>query len=252
MGIASQDLDGDGYPGDLPDQPGRQQARRPSPMDRRNPATRHRRRATAAAAQRTVRGRVTRCRPRPGMRSSRTSTTTASWTCSSPRATSRRCPTTPSRDPNNLLIGQRRRHVHRGAEAAGIVNFARARGAALADLNLDGLLDLVVVNRRENVRLWRNVGAGTAEAPAPMGHWLAVQLDDQDGAEPRRHRRLGRGPRRRPRRSSREVTVGGGHAGGQLGWIHFGLGAADRADGPGHVAGRRGRARGMPATADRS
>jgi len=28
----------------------------------------------------------------------------------------------------------------------------------------------------------------------------------------------------------REVTVGGGHAGGQLGWIHFGLGAADDAD----------------------
>ena len=34
---------------------------------------------------------------------------------------------------------------------AGIASFARARGAALADLNLDGLLDLVVVNRRENV-----------------------------------------------------------------------------------------------------
>jgi hypothetical protein len=28
----------------------------------------------------------------------------------------------------------------------------------------------------------------------------------------------------------REVTVGGGQAGGQLGWIHFGLGAAERAE----------------------
>ncbi|MCP4225297.1 MAG: hypothetical protein GY773_18315 [Actinomycetia bacterium] len=28
----------------------------------------------------------------------------------------------------------------------------------------------------------------------------------------------------------RQVTVGGGHAGGQLGWIHFGLGEADRAE----------------------
>jgi hypothetical protein len=28
----------------------------------------------------------------------------------------------------------------------------------------------------------------------------------------------------------REVTVGGGHAGGQLGWIHFGLGGADHAE----------------------
>jgi hypothetical protein len=25
----------------------------------------------------------------------------------------------------------------------------------------------------------------------------------------------------------REVTVGGGHAGGQLGWLHFGVGDAD-------------------------
>ena len=28
----------------------------------------------------------------------------------------------------------------------------------------------------------------------------------------------------------RELTIGGGHAGGQLGWIHFGLGTAQRAD----------------------
>src|SRR5207253_1492804 len=27
----------------------------------------------------------------------------------------------------------------------------------------------------------------------------------------------------------RELTIGGGHAGGQLGWVHFGLGAADAA-----------------------
>ena len=27
----------------------------------------------------------------------------------------------------------------------------------------------------------------------------------------------------------RELTIGGGHAGGQLGWLHFGLGGADAA-----------------------
>ena len=32
------------------------------------------------------------------------------------------------------------------AEEAGILTFARGRGAALADLNLDGLLDLVEVD----------------------------------------------------------------------------------------------------------
>ena len=127
-----------------------------------------------------------------------------------------------ARDPSNLLIGQADGTFVEGGMDAGIVSFARARGAALADLNLDGLLDLVVVNRRENVSLFRNVGAGTADQPEPMGHWLAIRLQD-DGAnrdavgawvEVTAEDRVAR----------REVTVGGGHAGGQLGWIHFGLG----------------------------
>jgi hypothetical protein len=115
------------------------------------------------------------------------------------------------------------------AEAAGILNFARARGAALVDLNLDGLLDLVQVNRRENVKVWRNVGAGTAAAPAPLGHWLGIQV-----ADPKRsnHDAIGAwlAVRTADRTIQREVTVGGGHAGGQLGPIHVGLGSADRAD----------------------
>ena len=57
------------------------------------------------------------------------------------------------RDPSNLLIGQADGTFVEGGMDAGIVSFARARGAALADLNLDGMLDLVIVNRRENVGL---------------------------------------------------------------------------------------------------
>jgi hypothetical protein len=133
-----------------------------------------------------------------------------------------------ARDPNNLLIGQPDGTFVEGAPDAGIVGFARARGAALADLNLDGLLDLVVVNRRENVAVWRNVGSGDAAAPAAMGHWLAVRVG-QPGAN-----RDAIGAwievRAGERVSSREVTVGGGHASGQLGWVHFGLGDADRAE----------------------
>jgi hypothetical protein len=80
------------------------------------------------------------------------------------------------RDPSNLLIGQADGTFVEGAEAAGIVGYDRARGAALVDLNLDGMLDLVVVNRRENATLWRNVGGGDTERPVPMGHWIALQL----------------------------------------------------------------------------
>ena len=133
-----------------------------------------------------------------------------------------------ARDPNNLLIGQPDGTFVEGGMDAGIVSFARARGAALADLNLDGLLDLVVVNRRVNVGLWRNVGAGTASAPEPMGNWVTLRLEqpgaNRDAIGAWVEVDLGTTVLRR------EVTVGGGHAGGQLGWIHFGLGAADDAD----------------------
>ena len=133
-----------------------------------------------------------------------------------------------ARDPNNLLIGQPDGTFVEGAMDAGMVSYARARGAALADLNLDGLLDLVVVNRRENVGVWRNVGTGTADEPAPMGNWVALDLED-DGAN---RDAIGAWVEVTfaGRTVTREVTVGGGHAGGQLGWIHVGLGNADRAE----------------------
>jgi hypothetical protein len=132
-----------------------------------------------------------------------------------------------ARDPSNLLIGQPDGTFHEGAPEAGIVSFARARGAALADFNLDGLLDLIVVNRRENVSLWRNVGFGTAEAPEPMGNWIGLRLEE-DGAN---RDAIGAWVEVEAagRTILREVTVGGGHAGGQLGWIHIGLGRAERA-----------------------
>lgn len=131
-----------------------------------------------------------------------------------------------ARDPSNLLMGQPDGTFTESAEAAGIVSYARARGAAIVDLNLDGMLDLVVVNRRENVKLWRNVGSGSAAQPAPIGNWLAVQLEqsgpNRDAIGAWVEVRIG------DRTVEREVTVGGGHAGGQLGWIHLGLGSADQ------------------------
>jgi hypothetical protein len=133
-----------------------------------------------------------------------------------------------ARDPNNLLLGQADGTFVESAEAAGLLSFERARGAAVVDLNLDGLLDLVVVNRRANVALWRNVGWGTEAAPRPMGSWIALRLD-QPGAN---HDAIGAWIEVRvgDRITRREVTVGGGHAGGQLGWISFGLGSAEGAE----------------------
>ena len=133
-----------------------------------------------------------------------------------------------SRDPSNLLLGQADGTFVDAGRAAGLVSYVRGRGAALVDLNLDGMLDLVQVNRRVNVSLWRNVGWGDASRPQPMGNWIAIRLEQ---AGPNRDA-IGSWVQLRfgDHSTEREVTIGGGHASGELGWIHFGLGDADAAE----------------------
>ena len=120
-----------------------------------------------------------------------------------------------TKDPNNLLLQSSDGKFQEAGEAAGVASFAMSRGAALTDFNLDGLLDLVVVNRWEKAQLWRNTSSNA-------GRWIQVTLQqpgpnrDAIGAwiEVRRGTMVMR----------REITAGGGHASGQNGWWHFGLG----------------------------
>jgi hypothetical protein len=139
-----------------------------------------------------------------------------------------RIPDYAKKDPNNLFIGQPDGTYEERSEDAGVVSFDRGRGAALADFNVDGLLDLVVVNLDAPARIWRNVGSGSADEPAPMGHWLAVRLSqpgsNRDAVGAVIETRTATGTARR------EIVIGGGHIGGQVGWTHVGLGSADRAD----------------------
>ncbi len=135
-----------------------------------------------------------------------------------------------TKDPSNLLLGQADGTFRESAEAAGIVDFDRGRGAALADFNLDGLLDLVEVHLGAPVRIWRNVGAGNAAGARRHGALAPGPRAGRRTLEPRRDRRLARGPRRRPPRSAGSSSIGGGHGGGQLGWIHAGLGSAPTAE----------------------
>jgi enediyne biosynthesis protein E4 len=132
-----------------------------------------------------------------------------------------------AKDPSNLLMGQPDGTFVEEGVAAGIASFVRGRGAAVVDLNLDGMPDLVQVNRRVNVSLFRNVGSGTAAEPEAMGHWIAVRPEqpgpNRDAIGSWIELRFG------DRTAEREVTIGGGHASGELGWIHFGLGDADGA-----------------------
>jgi enediyne biosynthesis protein E4 len=122
-------------------------------------------------------------------------------------------------DPNNLLLQAEDGIFAEAGDRAGVASVKAGRGGALADLNLDGALDMIAVNRGDQAEVWRQ--------SQPLGAWVQIALH-ADG--PNRNAigavveiRRGWGVERR------EVFSGGGHAGGQLGWLHIGLGSADQA-----------------------
>jgi hypothetical protein len=138
-------------------------------------------------------------------------------------------PDNAAEDPDELFLGLPNGDFRRSADRAGIGEpIVRTRGASLVDLNADGLLDLVEVNRVANVSVWRNLGSGRGDKPRAMGHWLGVKLA-QDGSN---RDAIGAWIKVRSGGETieREVTVGGGHAGGELGPVHFGLGKRDSAE----------------------
>ncbi|MCJ8236933.1 CRTAC1 family protein [Peteryoungia algae] len=119
------------------------------------------------------------------------------------------------KDPNNLLVqGEDGRFAEMG-DKAGVASMAKGRGGALVDFNLDGLVDLLVVNQGSPVEIWRNATEGT-------GHFLEIALrqDDvnRDAVSAWIEVKTGEIVQRR------EVTIGGGHASGKTGWHHVGLG----------------------------
>ena len=124
-------------------------------------------------------------------------------------------------DPNNLLLQNPDGTFLEAGDKAGVASTKRGRGAAVVDFNLDGNLDLVVVNRWDKAELWRNAGAGVSQ------NWVQVRLEqpgvnrDAIGAWLEVTLASGRVVRQ-------EVTVGGGHASGQLGWLHVGVGTSDK------------------------
>lgn len=132
-----------------------------------------------------------------------------------------------SRDPSDLFLGQADGDFVEGAAAAGIVNFDHTRGAAVVDLNADGLLDLIEVKVNAPVLLWQNVGSGTAAEPGAMGNWLGIRLRQPGGNRDAIGAVIEVKAGERTLRH--EVNVGGGHISGELGWVHVGLGDAGEA-----------------------
>ena len=124
------------------------------------------------------------------------------------------------RDPDNLLMQRPDGRFVESGLSAGIASTERGRGGALVDLNRDGLLDLVVVQRRAALIVYQNK---SREA----GNWLKVRLRQQSGNVNAVGARLEIAADGYTK--FREVLVGGGHAGGQAGYEHFGLGPRENA-----------------------
>jgi enediyne biosynthesis protein E4 len=125
------------------------------------------------------------------------------------------------KDPNNMFLQKPDGTFIEAGGTSGVGSTRMSRGAALADFNLDGLLDMIVVNRNQNIDLFRNTSTSAGrfmmlelKQDGPnrdgIGSWIEVKLKDKT--------------------IRREVLSGGGHASGQLGFWHFGLGAEEAAD----------------------
>jgi hypothetical protein len=130
-------------------------------------------------------------------------------------------------DPDNMLLGTIDGAFHEAGAEAGIGLNRRGRGAVVEDFNADGMLDLLVVNRGDNVSLFRNLGARTEWGNRPMGNWLRIELQNgkinPSAVGAKILVKTGN------LSQSRTVQIGGGHASGQTGFVHFGLGVAERA-----------------------
>jgi hypothetical protein len=131
-------------------------------------------------------------------------------------------------DPDNLLIGGWNGKFVEAGKLAGIDLPTKGRGAIVTDFNMDGRLDLLVVNREQRVSLFRNLGARTDDGFRAPGNFVAIELR-QPGANRNAVGALV-AVKSGTRTFNRMVQVGGGHASGASGFVHVGIGTAERAE----------------------
>lgn len=130
-------------------------------------------------------------------------------------------------DPDNLLMGSPGGTFFEKGLESGLAKPTRGRGASITDFNADGLLDIIVVNRGANVSVFRNTGMIHQSRIRQAGNWLKIELR-QPGVN--RHAIGARVSIKTGNHvQTRRIQIGGGHASGGIGFMHIGLGVAERA-----------------------
>ena len=132
--------------------------------------------------------------------------------------------TTRYRAPNLLFLHQGNGAflpLEKGTAGPGLEVVKSSRGAAAADFDLDGDLDLVILNSRDRPTVLRN-------ELGKLGHWMAVRLSGYSD------NRFGVGARVRVTagklQQTQEVHSGRSYQSHYGLTLHFGLGDADRID----------------------
>lgn len=121
------------------------------------------------------------------------------------------------KEPDGFLLNLRNGTFSDVSQAAGLTEVKAHRGAAFADLDGDGRVDVVVASLGEPVEIWHNVSEN-------RNHWLKLKL------EGRKSNRDGIGARVRIGNQWNEMTSAVSYASSSLDGVHFGLGDANVAE----------------------
>ena len=121
------------------------------------------------------------------------------------------------KEPDSLFLNDGHGGFSEASAAAGLTESKAHRGAAFADFDGDGRVDIAVASLGDRVEIWHNIGP-------TQNHWIDLRLQGT------RSNRDGIGARIRIGSQWNEMTSAVSYASSSLGGVHFGLGTVANID----------------------